>query len=535
MNKETPAGPLAVTLHEIDVLIRARYPILYLLTHEETRIEALLFDIARKQGKKLYTWTATAGLAEYNENSSLAPATGRAGEHADPNELLSHIQTTPDVALYLLKDFHTYLEDPQIVRRLRDIAHDLKATYKNILIISPRLNLPVELEKDICLIDIPLPDLPELLDLLKSVCTTVVRKNKTAVNLNSDDANAIVRAAQGLTLTEAENVFAKAVVNDAVMDRNDVSLILKEKQQLIRKSGILDFYPSDSNLDDIGGLKNLKHWLTVRGKAFSQQAGTFGLPAPKGVLLLGAPGCGKSLTAKAIARAWQMPLLRLDFGRIFSGLVGSSEENMRRALKVAEGVAPAVLWIDEIEKGLAGGVSGSSDGGTAARVFGTFLTWMQEKSAKVFVVATANRIDLLPPELLRRGRFDEIFFTDLPDETARKEILSIHLKKKNRAPEKLELDAVVSQTSGFSGAEIEHSVIEGLFSAFHENRELLTADLLKAAKETVPLSTTYAEELKRLREWAKNRARPADSVATRADASLKRASLLEMDDEQRQV
>jgi ATP-dependent 26S proteasome regulatory subunit len=422
------------------------------------------------------------------------------------------------------------------VRRLRDIAHDLKATYKNVLIISPRLNLPVELEKDICLIDIPLPDMPELLDLLKSVCSTVVRKNKTAVNLNGDDANAIVRAAQGLTLTEAENVFAKAVVNDAVMDRNDVSLILKEKQQLIRKSGILDFYPSDSSLDDIGGLNNLKHWLTVRGKAFTQQAGKFGLPAPKGVLLLGAPGCGKSLTAKAIAKAWQMPLLRLDFGRIFSGLVGSSEENMRRALKVAEGVAPAVLWIDEIEKGLAGGVSGSSDGGTAARVFGTFLTWMQEKSAKVFVVATANRIDLLPPELLRRGRFDEIFFTDLPDEVARKEILAIHLRKKNRAPEKLELDAIVNQTGGFSGAEIEHCVIEGLFSAFHENRELLTADIIRAARETVPLSVTYAEELKRLREWAKNRARSADAVATHAaSAPSKRASLLEVGGEQRPV
>ena len=536
MSTEAPAGSLAATLHEIDVLIRARYPILYLLTHEEARIEALLLDIAKKQSKKLYTWTATAGLIEFNENSGLAPPAGRAGEHTDPNELLSHIQTTSSVALYVLKDFHTYLEDPQIVRRLRDIAHDLKATYKNVLIVSPRLNLPVELEKDICLIDIPLPDPPELLDLLKSVCATVMRKNKTAVNLSGEDANAIVRAAQGLTLTEAENVFAKAVVNDAVMDRRDVDLILKEKQQMIRKSGILDFYPSDSSLDEIGGLKNLKHWLIVRGKAFSQQASKFGLPTPKGVLLLGAPGCGKSLTAKAISRAWQMPLLRLDFGRIFSGLVGSSEENMRRALKVAEGVAPAVMWIDEIEKGLAGGASGSSDGGTAARVFGTFLTWMQEKNAKVFVVATANRIDLLPPELMRRGRFDEIFFTDLPDEVARKEILAIHLRKKNRPPEKFELDAIVHQTAGFSGAEIEHSVIEGLFAAFHENRELLASDIVKAAKETVPLSVTYAEELKRLREWARNRARSADVVTTGATgAPSKRASLLEVDGEQRPV
>ena len=365
------------------------------------------------------------------------------------------------------------------------------------------------------------------MELLKSVCVSITQNNRKAVNLNLNEAQALVRAAQGLTLTEAENAFAKGIVNDGVLNGSDISLVLKEKQQLIRKSGNLEFYPSDLKLSEVGGLQNLKHWLLLRGKAFSSQATGFGLPSPKGVLLLGAPGCGKSLTAKAIANSWQMPLLRLDFGKIFSGLVGSSEENMRRALKVAEGISPAVLWIDEIEKGLAGGTSGTSDGGTGARVFGTFLTWMQEKTSTVFVVATANRIDALPPELLRRGRFDEIFFMDLPTPGSRAEILQIHLKKRNRPIEKFDINQLVSATESFSGAELEHVIVEGLFAAYHENRELETRDILNAIKSTIPLSVTYAEELKRIREWSKTRARPADT-SEKGAPSTPRATRIEV-------
>jgi ATP-dependent 26S proteasome regulatory subunit len=520
---QTP-GSTQTALSEIDVLIRARYSILYLLTHEEARLENLISGLAKKQSKQLFVWTATQGLRQYQDSTG-TPA--ERGEHNDPVEVINHIQSHASAAIFLLKDFHPFLEDPHVIRRLRDAAHDLKGTYKSILIASPRLNLPVELEKDVTLIDIPLPDANELFELLKSVYTTVAQKNRAAVKLNTEEGWALVRAAQGLTLTEAENAFAKSVVNDGVFDVKDVATVLKEKQQIIRKSGILEFYPADSNLSEVGGLHNLKHWLVLRGKAFSTKATGFGLPSPKGVLLLGAPGCGKSLTAKAVANAWQMPLLRLDFGKIFSGLVGSSEENMRRALKVAEGVSPAVLWIDEIEKGLAGGSSGVSDGGTGARVFGTFLTWMQEKTSTVFVVATANRIDALPPELLRRGRFDEIFFMDLPQPNARAEIIGIHLKKRNRKVETFDIKAMVAAMEGFSGAEIEHVIVEGLFAAYHESRELKTEDVLKAIKETVPLSVTYAEELKRIREWAKNRARHADVAITDA-ASTSRASRLEV-------
>ncbi|MCM2322788.1 MAG: AAA family ATPase [Oligoflexia bacterium] len=502
---------IKAVLDDIDVLIRARYPLLYLLTHEEARLESLIHKIAENQKKKLYSWTATRGLVQvYSPEPSLAKAEKQ--QLNDPVELISHIGSSGESALYLLKDFHPFLDDPHVVRRLRDVCADLKSSYKNILLCSPRMNLPVELEKDVTLIDVPLPDIYELFELLKSVCESLAQSNQGAVRLNSQEASALARAAQGLTLSEAENVFAKAIAYDSMLSGGDLNLVLQEKQQLIRKSGILDFYPADAGLSDVGGLSALKSWLSMRGRGFSPQAAEFGLPSPKGILLLGAPGTGKSLTAKAVARAWSLPLLRLDFGRIFSGLVGSSEENMRRALKVAESVAPAVLWVDEIEKGLAGGSgSGQSDGGTAARVFGTFLTWMQETRAKVFVVATANKIEILPPELLRKGRFDEIFFVDLPEAPARMEILSIHLRKRKRPQEKFDLKRLAEATAGFSGAELEHCIVEAMFHSFSENREVTTEDVAGAAAATVPLSVTYAEEIRRTREWAKSRARPAEA------------------------
>lgn len=495
----------------IDILIRARYPILYLLTYEESRVEKFLLEIANTQNKKLRIWTATDGLVQRTSFGIVPKDQVSDSRLNDPVELLRFIQEEKSPTLFVLKDFHPFLDDPHVVRMMRDVAMSLKNSYNTIVIISPRLNLPPELEKDITLLDIPLPSPNELLQLLQSVCITLKNKDPKLVQLSALDVQAMVRAAQGLTLTEAENVFAKAVVKDSVLDQNDIELVLKEKEQIIRKSGILEFFPSQSKMQDVGGLGNLKEWLKIRGKAFSPEAAKFGLTSPKGVLLLGVPGCGKSLTAKAISNYWRMPLLRMDLGRIFSGLVGSSEENMRKAISVAESIAPAVLWIDEIEKGLSGNSNGGSDSGTAARVFGTLLTWMQEKEANVFVVATANSISNLPPELLRRGRFDEIFFTDLPGPVSRKEILSIHLKKKNRNPEKLDLEQLMGVTEGFSGAELEHCILEGLFLAFHEKRDIKIEDLIRVANETVPLSKVYAEDVKKLRSWAVNRARFAES------------------------
>jgi SpoVK/Ycf46/Vps4 family AAA+-type ATPase len=295
--------------------------------------------------------------------------------------------------------------------------------------------------------------------------------------------------------------------------RFDIDVILSEKEQIIRKSGLLEYYRLDEGFADVGGLDVLKDWMRKRTQASGQKAREFGLPPPKGVLLLGVQGCGKSLSAKAIAAQWKQPLLRMDVGKVFAGIVGSSEENMRRAIKMAESVAPAILWVDELEKGFAGTQSsGFSDGGTTSRVFASFITWLQEKNQPVFVVGTSNNIEQLPPELLRKGRFDEIFFVDLPSEEERREIFEIHLRKRKRDPGAYDLDTLSTESAGFSGAEIEQAIIAGLFDAFDAGRELQTEDILRSIRQSVPLSRTMKEKIEMLRDWAETRARPASST-----------------------
>jgi SpoVK/Ycf46/Vps4 family AAA+-type ATPase len=372
----------------------------------------------------------------------------------------------------------------------------------------------VELEKEISVLDVPLPSFRDLYQLLREIVAVVRQGNKARVDLTREQAEQLIKAAQGLTLSEAENAFAKAIANDGVLDQDDIYLVLEEKRQVIRKSGLLEFVQVEDGLGTVGGLSDLKQGLASRAAAFSEPARRFGIPPPKGLLLLGVQGCGKSLTAKAIAAQWSLPLLRLDMGRIFSGLIGSSEENLRRAIRVAESVAPAVLWVDEIEKGLSGAMSGVSDGGVSARVFGALLTWLQEKTAPVFVVATANAVGALPPELLRKGRFDETFFIDLPAVAERREILRIHLQRRKRDPAAFDLDALATATEGYSGAEIEQALVSGLHHAFAEGAELQQAHLLRAAQETFPLSATMSEEIAALRQWARTRARSASGART---------------------
>ncbi|HVP28501.1 MAG TPA: AAA family ATPase [Myxococcota bacterium] len=493
-------------LEQIDLFVRARYPIVYVVTSEETRLETLLFDLSRRHGKPLFSWTSSRGLRHVG---SAREASSVPTSEAD---LLERVRALPGAGLFLLADFPVHFDDPAVVRRTRDLAAELKGSHKTVFLSSPRLVLPPELEKEVTVVDLPLPDAEELRNLLRGLCQQLAEGDPELVQLTRSDVDALVRAAQGLTLSEAESAFSKAAVTDGKLQSKDVEIVLAEKRQVIRKSGILEFHPAETTLSDVGGLERLKDWLRRRGKALQPGAREFGLPPAKGVLLLGAPGCGKSLTAKVVAQSWRLPLLHLDLGRIFSGLLGSSEENMRKALTVAEGVAPAVLWIDEIEKGLSGNAgAGTQDGGTAQRVFGTLLTWMQEQRAGVFVVATANRIEALPPELLRKGRFDEIFFVDLPNAAAREEILRIHLAKRGRDPAKFAVAAHSKAADGFSGAELEAVVVEALFSAFDDGRELADADVSRAIAETTPLSVTSAEDIARMRSWAATRARPADA------------------------
>ena len=343
-----------------------------------------------------------------------------------------------------------------------------------------------------------------------NIIAPLKRANKITATLEPQLIEKVTNASLGLTESEAENLYAKLVVRDRSFDASDLPFVVSEKKKLIRKSGLLEYYDFSESIDSVGGLDKLKTWLKQRGLAFSQQARDFGLPAPKGVLLLGVQGCGKSLAAKATATLWNLPLLKLDVGQIFDSYIGSSEHNMREAIKMAEVLSPNILWLDEIDKAFAGvGARHTADSGTSARVFGTFLTWMQEKTVPVFVIATANNIDSLPPELLRKGRFDEIFFIDLPVASERQSIFTVQLRKRGRRPEQFDIPRFCERTEGFTGAEIEQLIIAGLYRAFAENRELQNADILFEINETVPLSVTYQEHIEALRAWATPRARSA--------------------------
>jgi len=507
-------------LEEIDILIRARYPLIYVLSYEEARVIDCIKELADKRNKAVYLWTTTQGIRKVEDSSKADDST------RDPINALNFIERQTNAAIFILQDFHPYLNDNTVIRKLRDLVENLKETYESIVILSPILQVPVELEKDLVVVDFDLPKKEDLGKLLDDIAETVGKTNDVLVNLTPETKEKLVTASLGFTLNEAENAFARAIVVDKSLGPEDVDKILEEKKQVIRKSGFLEYFNSTEMMANVGGLDQLKDWLEGRGRAFSTKAKEYGLPAPKGILLIGVQGCGKSLTAKAVAGLWKLPLLRFDVGKVFSGIVGSSEDNMRRAIRSAESVAPVVLWIDEIEKALSGVHSSTfSDAGTSARVFSTFITWLQEKTKPVFVVATANNISQLPPELLRKGRFDEIFFVDLPSREERKEIYSIHIKKKKRDPSKFDLEKLAAESDGFSGAEIEQAVVSGLFDSFVKERDLSDGDIIKSVKETVPLSVTMKEDIDKLREWAKVRARPASSIKARPEGRGRKMEL----------
>ena len=486
---------------ELETLIRARYPIIYVVSWEEKRVEDALRALSQARGKKMYQWTVTQGMV-------LDPRSRDEGTR-DPLAALDFVMNSRDQAVFLFKDFHPFLNDVALVRRLRDLTYALKTSYKTLVMLSPLLKLPPELEKEITVVDYGLPSLENLGSLLDSITESVKANPQVQTQMTQDEREQILKAAQGLTATEAENVFAKSLVEKR---RFDVDVVLSEKEQIIRKSAILEYYRASEDFATVGGLDLLKDWMEKRTVAFTEKARDYGLPAPKGILMLGVQGCGKSLSAKAIASLWKLPLLRMDVGKIFGGIVGQSEENIRKAIRVAESTAPNIVWIDELEKGFAGTQSsGISDGGTTARVFGTFITWLQDKTAPCFVVATANDVSALPPELLRKGRFDEIFFVDLPSALERAEIFAIHLRKRRRDPALFDLVALAHATAGYSGAEIEQAVVSALYDAFDLEREVTTEDILEVAEQSVPLSMTMKERIDILRVWAATRARPASS------------------------
>ncbi|GIP63156.1 ATPase [Virgibacillus pantothenticus] len=499
-------------------LFKARFPFLYISTWEEERVLSLIYSMASNQeliktSRKVITWKITTGIEEAGVKAK--------GDTKSALKALEFVENYQEPAIFVLHDFHIYFggegrtPDHQIIRKLRDISLSLKRSPnpKNVVFLSPILRLPHDLEKDITIVDFDLPSFNEIKQILDDLIQVNKQTGRIEIKLTEEEKEKLVKAAQGLTLSEAENAFARAMVEDGRLSIHDVEVILEEKEQIIKKTEILEFVNSRLNMDDIGGLENLKRWLRKRNKSWLESAQKYGLPAPKGVLITGVPGCGKSLISKAISAMWQLPLLRLDIGKVFSGIVGSSEENMRKAIQTAEAISPSILWIDEIEKGFSG-MNSSGDGGTASRIFGQFLTWMQEKEKPVFVIATANNISGLPTELLRKGRFDEIFFVDLPTHRERVEIFRVHLKRRLKDPNVARdfqinddnLHYLAGLTEGFVGAEIEQVVINGLFEAFYEERSVTLLDFEKICKQFIPLSVTQAEQIKGIRDWANVRA-----------------------------
>ncbi len=495
---------------ELETLIRARYPILYLVSSEELRVQALVLDIAQKRSKKVFEWSCSTGIVP--AGTSIQSQKLRNAATKDPVVALDQVIEQVEPAIFIFKDFHPFLtrNNFTVTRKLKEIALHLKNSFKTILIVSPVLEIPAELEKEITVLNHPLPTREDLSELLDRIIADVKQFKQVRIELDDAGRERLLQAALGLTIGEAENVFARIIVKGERLSGDDVGEVFAEKQQIIRKSGLLEYYATEESFSHVGGLAVLKDWLAKRAVAFTAEARAFGLAPPKGILLLGVQGCGKSLCAKAVANLWQLPLLRFDMGRMFGSLVGSSEENVRRAIAVAESVAPAILWVDEIDKAFAGSqTSGAVDGGTTARVFGTFLTWLSEKTAPVFVVATANDITQLPPELLRKGRLDEIFFVDLPSREERLEIFQIHLQRRGREAARFKLDALADAAVDFSGAEIEEAINSALYDAFHAHQQLASEHIAGALTQTVPLARTMDAQISGLRAWAEGRARHA--------------------------
>ncbi|MEM8720595.1 MAG: AAA family ATPase [Cyanobacteria bacterium P01_G01_bin.39] len=490
---------------ELNILVQAQYPLIYLITPEEERAEHAIAKIAKDNGeyKRIYVWTVTRGMVEYGQ-----PRQGTQHNTVSPEAAIEWTIRQKDSGIYIFKDLHPFIDGPVITRWLRDAIASFKGSDKLIILMSPLQTVPIELEKEVVVLDYPLPNLAELNQVLSDRLAES-RNNR----LNTETREKLLKAALGLTKDEAEKVYRKAQVKAGQLTESEVEIVLSEKKQLIRRNGILEYIEEDETIDSVGGLEELKRWLKQRSNAFTERAREYGLPQPKGMLILGIPGCGKSLIAKTTSRLWGLPLLRLDMGRVYDGsTVGRSEANLRSALKTAESISPVILFIDELDKAFAGGGgSGDSDGGTSGRIFGSFLTWMQEKKSPVFVMATANRVERLPGEFLRKGRFDEIFFVDLPSSTERQDIFRIHLGKRRSEINRFDLDQLTKVSDGFSGAEIEQAIIAAMYDAFAQDREFTQLDIIAAIKATLPLSRTMTEQVTALRDWAGQRARPASA------------------------
>lgn len=487
-------------VEKLGLALRAGYPFVHLQTWEERRALRELAELADSVDRKLWTWKVTGGFQ----------GEGAPDGCEEPDDALRWLRQAPADVLIVMLDFHRHADDARISRQLRDLRGPLVDQRRGLIFLDHHVFIPDELDKDWTVFQLPLPDLKDV----ARAFHRVLREDESEVDLELFER--FVKASLGLTEDEIERLYRKVLIEHGRFGEEQLADIISEKRQIIRKAEYLEFQDFSQSMTEVGGLDNLKEWLVARKNAFSEKARKYGLPQPKGLFLLGVQGCGKSLTAKAVADLWKVPLLRLDVGALVLGRKGA-EEGLRRTIAIAESMAPAILWVDEIEKAFAGVESGGDEGSNAARVFGGFITWLQEKQAPVFVVATANDVRHLPPELLRKGRFDEIFWIDLPNVHERNTIFEIHLRRRGRDPALFETWRLAEASERFSGAEIEQVIIDALFTGFHADREATAADILRAIRETVPLAITMDQTIKRLKEWARDRTRPATYDSRRVD------------------
>ena len=480
-------------LNDFVLLLKARYPIIYIVTNEEERIEYLIKYCAKKYvNRTYYSWDFVDGY-QGNPND-----TGFAARN--PLEALDLVdKLTPETAsLFVLKDYDNFLKDFSVIRKLKNLSRSLKTQPKNIIIVSSEINIPDSLKEFVTLLEFPLPSYSEILEELNRLTSSLQQ------DIEPEVVNELAMACQGLSLERIRRVLSKIIAKYGEIDKSSPSLILQEKKQIIQQTQLLEFCLTDKGIGDLGGLDNFKDWLQLRKKAFSQEAVEYGLPYPKGLLLVGVQGTGKSIAAKIIANEWRLPLLRLDFGRLFASLIGQSEQRVRKMIEIAEALSPCILWVDEIDKAFAGAQS-SGDSGTTSRVLATFITWLSEKTTPVFVVATANNIYCIPPEILRKGRFDEMFFLNLPTREEREAIFEVHLKKyRPEGVSNFQLPLLGQLSKDFSGAEIEAVVIESMRLGFNENREFNNEDVLISIQNLVPLARTKSKEIDLLKDWAES-------------------------------
>jgi len=498
-----PQAPHQDKHDELRLLVNSRHPIITVETAEEERVEQLLLEVAAELAVPLYTWSVTAGLAK---------AHGAPIYNTDnPEQAVANVALIPGDAIFLLKDFARYCDNDRVCRRLRELAEKFRSERRSIVITAASLELPPDLRGDSVLFQLGLPTADELLPGVKAVLADMNRTQQIPLALDFPGITQLAQNLVGLPQEEAMRALRMCILARRRVDASLLDAVLDAKRDALRSDGLLGTVRRDASFADVAGLRHLRDWIAKRKSALTPEGRRFGLEPPKGILITGVQGCGKSLAARSVAGEWGYEMARLDAGALYDKFIGESEKKLQKALELAQKLAPMVLWIDEIEKAFASaGSSGDADAGLSQRLLATLLTWMQDRESGVFLAATSNNISALPPEMLRKGRFDEIFFVDLPGVEVRTSLFALHLKKRGRDPGSFDLPKLASSSEGFSGAEIEQAIVAGLYTAFSQKQQLSTDILVAEIQGTRPLSVTRAEDIQAIRDWAKTRAVPAD-------------------------